>query len=159
MAALISARRTFLRLSSLIPLVGLSSTTHAASAAPQSCQEVPEHPPVPPNDIEFDEVTAILWGEFVAGTKTMGETPTISQTTQHDITQDVSFKLRRKVRFWSMCEEETRLCCYSAGVIADAERRAQSDSEIKFSHYLIAKEAVKQIQTRRLGDAVPGIAC
>jgi len=70
-----------------------------------------------------------------------------------------SAALKRKVRFFLLCEEETRLCAFSAGVICETERLAEGESAITVDQFKRAKAAVRAMQARRLGSAPVGIAC
>lgn len=152
-------RRGFLRFSSIFPVSALTAASTQAHTSETFCAEPPEHPEVDEKDAEFKEASTALWNEFVAGANSLGTGPTIPEETKEHIFRLHSIILRRKVRFWTLCDEETRLCGFTAGVVSEAARLAAGDDKLLPEHFKYAKPAVQSIQTRRLGKAVVGIAC
>ena len=161
-----SDRREFIRFSSVLPLVALAGcvTPSSTESVPPSvdCDNVQEHTPYPDTDSAFRAAKEALWQDFQNGIRAMHpETPApeVPDATKDHIFAEQGRKLARKMKFWSPCEQQTRLCSYSAGVIAELLRQAEATPGITVAQFEKAKIAVKAIQAKRSGRNVVGIAC
>ena len=161
-----SDRREFIRFSSMLPLVAAAGCTQSQKSAPAApaidCSNVQEHPPLPDTDAALIAAKNALWQEFKDGVSAMnlaGPAPDVPQPTKDHIWDEQGKKLARKMKFWTPCEVETRLCSYSTGVIAELLRQAAGTPGITVQQFDAAKKAVRAIQAKRLGNYVVGIAC
>jgi hypothetical protein len=160
-------RREFLRWSSLLPLAVASNRSllaaESSSAEPNtlSCEAVDQHRPVAEDDPVFTEAQTALWNEFVAGIgiANPGNPPDVPQATKDHIFDQQGRRLRRKTKFWLVCEFETRMCAVMAGAIAEGLREASGHAAMTVDDFDTAKTMVQRLQRRRLGRANIGIAC
>jgi hypothetical protein len=160
-----SGRREFIRFSSVLPLVAVTGCASDKATPPPptiDCSNVQEHPPYPDTDAALVAAKNALWEEFEQGINAMhtgGPAPAVPPATKDYIWNEQGKKLARKMKFWSPCEEETRLCSYGAGVISELLRQAAGTPGITEDQFNAAKKAVRAIQSRRLHRTVVGIAC
>ncbi len=156
-----SDRRTFLRYSSIIPVAMASAGTGLkAEAAAVQCDNVKEHAPVDEQDPILAEARDALWAQFIAGTGAANpNAPPVPEATEEHIVREQGKKLRRKMKFWLVCEDETKMCAFLAGAIAELLREAGGDAGITVPQFEKAKRVVQKVQQRRLGRANIGIVC
>lgn len=142
----------------MLPLALAAGRTSASPGQPP-CAEVEDHPPFEKEDPQYLDAKAELLEQFVTGVGVAGEAPAVPEKTLQYIIDAQQLKLRRKMKFWERCREETRNCAFAAGVIAEALRKASGAEGIEAEHFEAAKRAVQAIQVKRLQRANIGIAC
>ena len=127
----------------------------------ESCEDTGVRPTCREESDEFKQAKQDLWAQYYEGIKAWpsGQNTELEPGLAAMIESERGQIICRKWHLWLRCEDQTKDCCWMAGMLSESYRVMEGGERITRQHFQRAVRTVQIVQKRRLNSSFIGIAC